>query len=52
MGKKNWIEFDKQENIYKEKPIYSAFSIYNYGSLLGSFIISIIALFIILIFCI
>ena len=20
MGKKNWIEFDKQENIYKEKP--------------------------------
>ena len=20
MGKKNWIEFDSQENIYKEKP--------------------------------
>ena len=20
MGKKNWIEFDKQENIYQEKP--------------------------------
>ena len=20
MGKKNWIEFDKQENIYKEQP--------------------------------
>lgn len=39
-------------NIYKEKPIYSCFSFYIVGGLLGSFLILTISLFINLYLCI